>query len=209
MTYESFLKAFYVDDLLKAIPTPEIAIRLAKQLISVMSLGGFRLTKFMSNCKEVLDALPSSEVAPKALISIDDGNLERALGMLWDVKNDVFTFSSMIKDFDPSKRGILKCSSSIFDPRGFLGPFIMMARMILQMLWKLLCDWDELIEGKEKAAWEAWVAGAKKVSSIWLNRRYHTYDRQVSEIHIFCNASELAYASVAYLRMTMKDGEMA
>ena len=166
------------------------------------------MTKFTSNCKKVLDALPPPEISMNALINIDDSNMERALGMLWDVQSDVFIFASVIKDFDQSKRGILKCSSSIFDPRGFLGPFIMKARQILQELWKLLCDWDEPIEGKPKLAWEAWVAGAQKVSVVRIPRQYNCDPRPVVEwqLHVFCDASEAAFGCVTYIRFSYKDG---
>ena len=58
LTYETVIRAFYVDDCLKSLFSEEDAIFLAKELIDMLKLGGFRLTKFMSNSSTVLDALP-------------------------------------------------------------------------------------------------------------------------------------------------------
>lgn len=54
---------FYMDDLLKSVPTTDEAIRLAHQLIDLLKKGGFRLTKWLSNSREVIQALPKSELA--------------------------------------------------------------------------------------------------------------------------------------------------
>ena len=71
-TIETALKAFYVDDLLKSVPTEEIAIKLVKELIELLKRGGFRLTKFTSNSNAVLDSLPASEVPPSFILKLDD-----------------------------------------------------------------------------------------------------------------------------------------
>ena len=49
---------FYVDYVLKSAPTTEKAIWLADQLTRLLSEGGFHLTKFTSNRRLVLKALP-------------------------------------------------------------------------------------------------------------------------------------------------------
>ena len=48
------LRNFYMDDLLKSLPSEDEAAQLALQLIGLLSRGGFRLTKFMSNSQNVL-----------------------------------------------------------------------------------------------------------------------------------------------------------
>ena len=135
-TYATVLKDFYVDDLLKSVNTEAEAIKLAKELIEMLQRGRHRLTKFVSNSKKVLDALPQSEVSPSSSVEIDVEKLERALGIWWETSNDVFTFVTKLKPNPPTKRGILSTTSSLFDPLGFLLPFLIVARLILQELWR-------------------------------------------------------------------------
>ena len=60
---------FYIDDLLTSKPNSDEATHIAKQLIGILATGGYRLTKWMSNSRDVLAAIPSSEVAVTLLIS--------------------------------------------------------------------------------------------------------------------------------------------
>ena len=52
-----------MDDLLASKQSSDKATSLAKDLIGILATGGFRLMKWMSNNREVLSAIPSSEVA--------------------------------------------------------------------------------------------------------------------------------------------------
>ncbi|XP_028413873.1 uncharacterized protein LOC114536722 [Dendronephthya gigantea] len=112
---------FYVDDLLKSTGTVEDATRLARNLIDLLAEGGFRLTKFMSNRKEVLKSIPSKERATPALdLDLNKLPISRTLGLCWDADSDEFYFSSIKTDKPSTKRGILSVVSSLFDPLGFL-----------------------------------------------------------------------------------------
>ena len=60
---ESLLKSFYPDNLLKSVITTEEAVKLAKEIADVMWRGGFRLTKFISNNKDVMNSIQVAERA--------------------------------------------------------------------------------------------------------------------------------------------------
>ena len=92
-TYESAVKSFYADDLLKSVKTTEMAQSLTKQLLKMMRRG-FRLTKFLSNRKEVLEFLPSTDISGSMELGLDTDKIERALGVYWDVTQDKLTFKS-------------------------------------------------------------------------------------------------------------------
>ena len=78
-----------MDDCLFSVPTTEQAIESSLQLIHLLKKGNFRLTKFVSNAKEVLAAIPAEERTIKNL-DLDKLPIERALGLQWDTETDTF-----------------------------------------------------------------------------------------------------------------------
>ena len=215
LTVESVLRAFYVDDLLKSVHSVDDAIRLAKELMEMLKKTGFRLTKFLSNSKEVLGALPPSEISPAGTLQLDgEQNLQRALGIAWETNNDIFTFSFNAQlQKVVSKRSILKTTASVFDPLGFLTAFILTAKLILQSLWMQGKDWDEQVDELTQKRWNKWLQGATKLNRVQLKRCYipavgNPDLQSICEIqmHLFCDASELAFGCVGYLRFTFKNG---
>ena len=99
ITFESAIHAFYVDDLLKSVHDYATAILVAKELMSMLKRGGFRLCKFVSNVKDVLEALTESEVSPSASINLDSESLTRALRVIWNLL-EVFTFIFTVEVLD-------------------------------------------------------------------------------------------------------------
>ncbi len=57
-TIKTVDKNFYVDDCLKSVSTTNKAVNLANQLTALLAKGGFHLTKWMSNSREVLATIP-------------------------------------------------------------------------------------------------------------------------------------------------------
>ena len=81
---ETVDRNFYVDDCLKSVSNEDKAVNLAKQLRELLARGGFRLTKWLSNSRKVLESLPESERA-SIVRDLDFNNhvhsVERALGV--------------------------------------------------------------------------------------------------------------------------------
>lgn len=108
---------FYVDDQLKSVTTTEEAIRLANQLIKLLKEGGYNLTKFMSNSREVLASIPPHQRAkPELNLDLDELVLERALGLHWYPETDTLQFKGVNTNKPFTKRGILSVVSSLYDP---------------------------------------------------------------------------------------------
>ena len=88
---KSVLEDFHVDDLLKALETPSKAISLAHEFMGLFEKGGFCLTKWTSNSGELLASIPEDiRARPTVNLDLDELPNERALGVLWNVKKDVF-----------------------------------------------------------------------------------------------------------------------
>jgi len=144
---------FYVDDCLRSVATDTQPVRLAGQLRELLSRGGFRLTKWISNSREVINSVPESERVPSVKDLDLNKNLaltERALGVQWNVQADTFSFKIASKEKPATRRGILFIVSSIYDPLGFVSPCILPAKAILQDLCLKDLGWDDQIPEHSK-----------------------------------------------------------
>ncbi|MEL7343074.1 MAG: hypothetical protein AAGM67_21500, partial [Bacteroidota bacterium] len=114
-TVQTVLNNFYVDDCLKSVPTTTDAIQLSTEIRELLAMGGFRLTKWLSNDQEVLKEIPESERATSVKALDFDNNLsERALGVQWNIQPDTLGFNISIKDKPVTRRGILSIVSSVY-----------------------------------------------------------------------------------------------
>ncbi|CAI5649405.1 unnamed protein product [Oreochromis niloticus] len=98
---DTVLHNFYVDDCLKAVSSEEEAIQLYHTLRAVCQRGGFRLTKWISNSRAVLSAIPEEERASEVKdFDLDQDTLpiERALGVQWCIQSDSFRFKIVMPD---------------------------------------------------------------------------------------------------------------
>lgn len=67
-----------------------------EQLTKLLAEGGFHLTKFISNSREVLASIPVGDRAnPSLNLHLDDLPIERVLGLHWDAESDTFQFKSI------------------------------------------------------------------------------------------------------------------
>jgi len=194
---------FYMDELLASKQSSHEATGLAKDLIGILATGGFRLTKWMSNSREVLAAIPSSEVACD-IIHLDRKELpqERALRVKWCAEQDLLSLEPVKGVFPNTKRGILSATSSVFDSLGSAVPYVVKAKLIIQELWRRNIDWDNKLPDDILQKWQSWKVGLKDSRTIMIPRWYgfHRNECQHVLLHVFCDASEIAYGAVAYFR---------
>ena len=207
--FDEAVATFYVDDLLKSVETEEEAISIIKQLIELMQIGGFNLTKFQSKRKEVLDWLPPQNVSQSTItFDKDGGNIQRTLGIHWNITDDTLFFSSRIIDSPPTKRGVLSAVSTIFELIGLLAPFILKAKLLLQPMWRLKIGWDDKLSPLQADYWAKWLQSLFNINQVHIPRCYNNLNKDVVtyEVHIFSDVSELAYGAVAYLKLLFTDG---
>ena len=80
---------FYVDDFLYSVPSEHEAVQLIEEISFLCSMGGFHLTKWMSNKRHVLETIDEHELAkPVNDLSVDEFPAECALGVHWYVQTD-------------------------------------------------------------------------------------------------------------------------
>ena len=96
---DSVKNNFYVDDCLTSVPSENKAIVLVDELRQLLSKGGFRLNKWISNSRNVIKSIPMSERAGSVKdLLLDQLPIKRALGVRWNVESDTFGFKISMKD---------------------------------------------------------------------------------------------------------------
>lgn len=100
--------------------------------------------------------------------------------------------------------------ASIYDPLGLATPFLLVAKVIVQRLWSLHLDWDEPVAGDELELWKKWKMELEKLQELRVPRCYVSGRSPAVErqLHVFGDASEAAFGSVAYLRTKSANGKI-
>lgn len=208
-TIDAVLKDFYVDDLLKSFANVEEAIDISKQLQSLLTRGGFQLTKWISNDRDVLSAFSEEERAP-AIKTLDLKSeslpVDRALGIHWDVEEDTFKLIASTKEFPETRKGVLSSIATVYDPLGFASPLILIGREINQELCRMKFDWNDDLPKDLLARWKEWREGLANLRDFKIPRCYKPKNFGTvtsAEIHHFADASqEHGYGTASYLRLT-------
>ncbi|XP_067206332.1 uncharacterized protein [Linepithema humile] len=203
------LRDFYVDDLLTGASTLQEATEIKKQTIELLKGGGFELTKWSSNHSSLKDiGVPHKK---EFNLTLDYNNETRALGIVWNCDSDVFKFISIghqIPLENPTKRSILSRIALVFDPLGLLGPSVIIAKLLMQELWRTKIDWDESISNELYTLWREYECKLQILSRIEISRKVITYDTtQGIEIHGFSDASQQAYGACIYVRSISINGQ--
>ncbi|XP_033118272.1 uncharacterized protein LOC117117900 [Anneissia japonica] len=163
---ETVKRNFYMDDVLKSVETIEEAKNLVNELKTLCNEGGFNLTKWTSNRREVLVNIPVEERA-KELRDLDlDASplpMERTLGILWSPEVDEFQFRSLLTETEATRRAMLSIISSVYDPLGFISPLIIPAKMLLQEICKKKAGWDDKPDNTTLHKWKQWTQNIKDI----------------------------------------------
>ena len=179
----------------------------------MLSNRGFRLTKWISNNRDILNSVPESERSPHlSSKEFDDLPYERALGIRWNVQSDNLEFNVQIQQKPETRRGILSIIASLFDPLGLISPVTLKGKFILQELSRLQLCWDEPVPERERQKWREWLKVLPSLREVSIPRCVKSDElKEINyyEIHIFTDASEIGYGACAYLRAVDNEGNVS
>ena len=98
--------------------------------------------------------------------------------------------------------------SLLFDPIGFLQPFILLVKSLMQELCHLNLGWDVDIPLDKKVSWCNWLDTLCSLEKFCYPRCFwpHKFMPATYELHYFCDASAIGYSAVAYLWIIDKNG---
>ena len=170
-TIKAVERSFYVDDCLQSVATEEEAILQVQELGQLLGRRGFTIRKWVANSPRVLESVPEADRSKQVRErSIDSPLEERALGVYWSVESDCFSYKVREMEKPLTKRGLLSMLSSVYDPLGFAGPFILKARLIVQDLCRHGFEWDEAIPEEYEEQWQQWIAALPEMKAVKVPR---------------------------------------
>ena len=94
----------------------------------------------------------------------------KALGVHWNTHSDMLHVSTPAQGLDKlsTKREIASAAVQVFDILGWFAPTVVWVKILLQKIWKLGLEWDELIP--EHLAWKKWKHELQAVTEKGLPR---------------------------------------
>ena len=228
--------SFYVDDLVTGASDEKGAIELFQSSREIMLAGGMNLRKWKSNSPFVMKKIASvmtrsgaQENLCSTTMSFEEedetytgGTMghsmtqdqsSRILGVIWDHVTDTFQFEfthlgSYVGSMPITKRSVLKLTAKIFDPLGFVSPFVIQLKILFQLLCQGKLDWDVELSGELLTRWKSIISELNLLEKVRIPRCYFSsLDNTVTtQLHGFCDASEQAFAAVIYIRSAYVDG---
>lgn len=177
-------KQHYMDDYIDSLPDETTAVEMIRDITDIHKKGGFEIRNWTSNSLAVLDSVPKETLGDAAVkFKIEQQTQgERTLGMIWYPAVDELGFDVSLKRIPdsildgkqrPTKRLMLAVVMSIFDIFGFLTPFTIQGKIMLQDTWKQDLGWDETISDDTYEKWIKWMLLLKeKIPNVRIPRYY-------------------------------------
>ncbi|GBO22189.1 hypothetical protein AVEN_54003-1 [Araneus ventricosus] len=218
-TCESLLKSFWVDDLVGGADDVEQALKTTTESVKILKDAGMILRKWQTNSKELREDWKKVgiETHEDKTTLARGGVPTKVLGLAWDADKDIIFFDvsklmNILASGCSTKRFLLQILGRIFDPIGFLGPFIVRLKLILQELWAADIDWDDKLPSSLDYKWQLWCSELKDLHCVKIPR-YYLSDFNLCEfssfdVHSFSDASLAAYGTVLYLRGVTRNGKI-
>ncbi|GFT83767.1 integrase catalytic domain-containing protein [Nephila pilipes] len=189
-------KHLYMDDFLASTETETHITMLYHAITDLMTLMKLPMEKWATNSLKLKDVIQTNKEFHKSTTAV--------LGIDWDTNDDTlgnaFKTSFCVAGGKPlTKRWLLRCIASCYDPLGLFSPFTIIGKILFQDTWILGIKWDELLPTNLSTMWYAAVKQLDDICSIKISRYIGISSHTPYSVHVFCDASERAYGSVLYI----------
>lgn len=192
--------SMYVDNCVTSVNDYEEYTRFRTEAVHIMNLAKMDLRQWeITPCTS--DSIPSNNNMEQGKDDKDSCATTKVLGMILNKVDDTLSVHIPVDlKIAYSKRGILSVVSKIFDPIGFTCPAVFTGKVLFQQAWKCKGDWDSELDGQLRHDFQMWIDEIAALKDIKVPRHHQVYQAQTKELHLFCDGSQLGYASVVYLK---------
>ena len=181
-------------------------MKVGRDLVSLLKLGGFHLKKFVSNLPDVTTALDpenrESNSSVRNICSSPDQS-SHVLGLKWDHVKDTLVVSRGVDcplDKAITQRTVLSFVSSVFDPIGLVAPYTVKARLLLKDFLRISGHkWDDDLPEEIKKQFLEWHSALHLLGSLTIPRSYFTEPFDQIELHMFGDSWQDVFCAVAFL----------
>lgn len=178
----------YADNLLISLPEQVNEIdfyETTKKLFCSMSMD---ITKWKSNVYRLTQHIPADDKILEEEISV--------LGLSWRAEQDQLGLRppkiKHLEPVKPTKRVVLKTMASIFDPLGWIVPFVLKIRLFLRRLWQEKKSWECLLSEENLEIWSQLRQEIQVIEEIKFSRMYFADEINEKmctyELHTFVDA---------------------
>ncbi|XP_055928663.1 uncharacterized protein LOC129959796 [Argiope bruennichi] len=206
----------YVDDWITGQDNREEALLISRHAKNIMKEAVMEMRKWISNDSALMNQWVAEglDTYPIDTSICLGSNKTKVLGMAWQTQDDCFTLdtTSLLEFITASKitkRSLLQAIGKIFDPLGLLTPFTIRVKCLIQELWETKITWDEILPPKIVEIWLEWCKELPLLDELKIPRLVldsTTEEKNDSiEIHVFCDASKLAYGASVYVKLKKQD----
>jgi hypothetical protein len=202
--------ALYMDDSIVSVDNVHEGVNLRKELSSMLKEAGFEIRRWCSNKLSVLADVPKEDQADGINFETEELPCVKTLGVKWDAQSDTIGYQYTASSMEVvTKRTLLSKVAKLFDPLQLLAPFVIRAKIILQEAWILGLGWDEPFPSSLATKVTSWIEELPDVANFQLPRWYYGEGLLNRQLHVFVDASSLAYAAVAYILSKYNDGHVS
>ncbi|KAK3731847.1 hypothetical protein QZH41_020215 [Actinostola sp. cb2023] len=203
----------YMDDLIHSCSNPQSALDSIQELDRVLATGSFKIKEWLCSSEVVLKGLPKAvdavvNVTPneaanaETSINLDGEKGTKTLGVGWNPETDVISFDVKAINIEKlTKRTVLSSISKLYDPLGLASAVTIKARIALQDVWRAKeYDWDDPLPDDKGNLWMKLLKELERLKEITFPRCLQPECVSgESELHVFADASGVAYGAVSYL----------
>jgi len=126
-------------------------------------------------------------------------------GVRWKATSDELFFvpPDLATEISPTKRQVLSQIAKLFDPAGWLSPFVVCAKIFMQEIWLQDLCWDDKLPIELCQRWNSILQSYSVLDQVRMHIWVSFRPEFRVEHHGFCDcdASQKAYGAAIYVRV--------